>query len=314
MEKDERPSERPFLHLEEGLKLINGDNDAAYTLDDLIFKASTGQLTIYALAHNWNASKIYQIDNSKPNTDLKIRLTGPERPPLPQSTDPAEFERQKQAFENSSGVQDMVYGNRTVFGKSGSSGSLYALHQSGYKPIAAITFKQYYEGNTSAKIELNLSEILELTDGTKEFFFCSDPAVLLQEAIDKGKLYVTKDGMLAAFSKRHATKKNAASSASVVEPPQEETPEIATPADPVSTTATAIPEEDRYMTMEQVCAFLSTSRSTINDAIKTNRFPQKLYPFGGRSLRFDRAEIIAHMNASGAKSTAPKAGGKPVKK
>jgi excisionase family DNA binding protein len=47
--------------------------------------------------------------------------------------------------------------------------------------------------------------------------------------------------------------------------------------------------------MEEVTTMLGTSRSTINDAVRDGRFAKKLKPFGGRAIRFDRAEIMALM-------------------
>jgi hypothetical protein len=89
------PSEREYLSVAEGLNLINDKNiGSTYVVDDLIYKAAIGQLIIYVLTNDWSASQIYEIDHSKPNTDLKIRFTGPKEPPFPNSKDMEELERQ----------------------------------------------------------------------------------------------------------------------------------------------------------------------------------------------------------------------------
>ena len=200
MDTNDCPSEREYLSVAEGLNLINDKNiGSTYVVDDLIYKAAIGQLIIYVLTNDWSASQIYEIDHSKPNTDLKIRFTGPKEPPFPNSKDMEELERQTLAYKNWVGTQDAVYGNRTIYGQRGQNVGFYALRMSSHKPIAAITFKKFYEGDFSSKIELNLGKILNSTDSTKEYYFCPDLEVLLQDALDDGKLYVKRHELQNVF-------------------------------------------------------------------------------------------------------------------
>ena len=70
------------------------------------------------------------------------------------------------------------------------------------------------------------------------------------------------------------------------------------PGNNSETTTTVVKHEPRYMTMIEVEEFTGFSRSSINDAIKAGNFPSNLHPFNNRAVRFDRAEIIAHMEKS----------------
>jgi hypothetical protein len=200
VDTNEWPSERQELSIVEALKLINGKcDDPTYIDKDLIYKAAIGELTIYVLTDNWSAQYIYDIEKSKVVSDWKLRFTAPEHPPFPDSKDREEYKRQTQAQVNWPGVQEVIYGNRTGYGRKGAHEDLYGLRMSGYKPIAAETFKRFYEGDVSSKIELNLSKSLELKDNTKEYFFCPDPEVLLQDAIKNDKLFVMKADLLRVF-------------------------------------------------------------------------------------------------------------------
>jgi len=271
-------NERQFLYIKEGLKLINGkDDDTPYIEDDLIFKAAIGELTIYVLTNSWNAGEIYEIDHSKPDTDLKIRFTGPEQPPFPNSQDMEELERQNQAYQNWVGSRDAVYGNRTIYGKRGANGGFYGIRMSGHKPIAADTFKQFYEGDSSSKIELNLGKILKSTDSTKEYIFCPDPEVLLQDAREGGKLFVKKDELQKVFSKEKKVlrPKNTFATEQPQSNLEDDIAKSINTIEPAETTVTVDKTKPKFLRIEKVEDLTGMSRKTIYPKIKKGLFPKQ---------------------------------------
>lgn len=234
MDTDEWPPERQELSIIEALKLINGKGDDQIYIDkDLIYKAAIGELTIYVLTDNWSAEYIYQIDNSKVVTDWEYHFTGPEQPPFPDSKDPEEYKRQTQALENFPGIQEIICGNLTGYGRKGAHEYFYALRMSGYKPIVAETFKRFYEGKLASKIELNLSKIMKLKGDTKEYFFCPDPEVLLQDALERDQLFVMKADLHRVFPNESAAPAVAKPKAGATQETQDDA-EI-TPASPMHT-------------------------------------------------------------------------------
>lgn len=179
------------------------------TAEDLFQAAADGDLTIYVLADNWNAESVYEIDTTKVLGDLSITFTGTPPPALPDSEDEEEFERQYQAWHNGKDKQDTTIGNVTFYGRNGTYRELYKYTRSGFQPISAKTIIDYRKGDVSSKIELDLNRILNLSDDTKERFFCPDPQVLLQDALNSGMLFVMKDDLTRLISNESIDPDNA---------------------------------------------------------------------------------------------------------
>ncbi len=179
-------SERPELSIAEAAEQLH------WAEADLIYYAAEGKLTFYILANKWVADRIYEINNSKEDSNIKIAFTGPLPPPVPSSKDSEEFEREYQAWEKGKDCQDMTCGNKTYYAKNGAYRDLYKLTLSGYQPIAKHTFFKYRDGTTSENIEILFNEKLNLTKNVVEYYFCPTPEILLIDAINDGKLFVKK--------------------------------------------------------------------------------------------------------------------------
>lgn len=182
-------SKRPELSIAEVL------DQYECTVDDLFHLASIGELTIHVLADDWKAHKIYSVDNSKEITELSVVHTGSTPSPVPNSENHEEFELQYQAWKDNHNCQNVTIGKFTFYGRQGEFRVLYDRTWPGLQPIAAKTFIEYRKNSASSIIELQLDGILNSSDNTINYFLCSDPEVLLQDALKDGKLFVMKTDM-----------------------------------------------------------------------------------------------------------------------
>lgn len=85
----------------------------------------------------------------------------------------------------------------------------------------------------------------------------------------------------------------------------EEIPQNTNPIKPAGTTSTAVDIETRYLTIKEVMKLTGLGRQTIYDAVKAGRFPKQIYPTGSRAARWDKDEVLKHLQSANMNS--PKA-------
>lgn len=182
-------SKRPYLSLSEAIK------EYECTVDDLLYEASIGDLTIYVLADNWLAEQIYEADPTKDVSSLLVTYSGPQRAPIPDSYDEEEFERQYQAFINSKDREDISIGMYTFYGSRGIYRVLYERQWTGHQPIAVETLLKYRKGATATSIEIDVNKSLKLNNEAVERLMKPKSEFRFLDALNDGKLFVMKADM-----------------------------------------------------------------------------------------------------------------------
>lgn len=143
-----------------------------WTAEDLFYLASKSLLTIHVMADNWNVDHIDEINNSNEFT--------------------------KQPSTN----QQITVGNHTIYREF----SPFAL--SGLQPISVRSIMNYRNGSASAKIAVDIHKVLKSSDDTKEYLFYPSPDILIQDALNDGKLFVMKADILKMASNNSTSKQD----------------------------------------------------------------------------------------------------------
>lgn len=194
MTKDKLLWGKPEVTLDEAVEFMG------CKLEDLIYLAATDELDIYILANDWNTTCIQQKDRSWRYSEWLNSFTGPLAPP--NADQKKESARQIEGLLNSCG-QDVTDGGCTSYGRRGVYGHFYLVTWHGYQPIAAETFREYREGAVSP-VYLNFNRILKRSDSTIDRYLCTDPEVILQDALKDSKLFVMKVDLLKLLSQESA--------------------------------------------------------------------------------------------------------------
>ena len=204
----------------EKFSILEGAEYLGWKVDDIIYLAGMGKLTIYVQAENWTAKSIYEIDHNvaeklgisikypaKPRDLLKAVKSAKRNPDSPKDIDLAFIVtgRNPLSESNSPYSKDLLdyndsflsdekvtVGIRTIYERVGKHQGYYEDSWSGLQPIATKSIYSFSKNPDLTKIELDFNKMLFLPSISVERFFCPDPDVLLKDAIKDGKLYVYK--------------------------------------------------------------------------------------------------------------------------
>lgn len=185
---------RPELPIADAIKQTN------LSFDDLIFKATTGEIAIYILAENWKVFQVNSINYQKYIAECDIAATQLEDKHSRTEKRLGFHVNYKNKFENTfnegadqNSIQAPISdGYFTLYPKNGVYGLIYALPLIGFKPISKFMLNAYRGGNKKIAVALNLTENPIPVDEGTEVIVLPSPKILLDDAFNNGQLFVMK--------------------------------------------------------------------------------------------------------------------------
>lgn len=188
MAKDKIDLHRAFYPLDEAAEM------ADLKVADLFGMAANGKLHISVIADEWKAASVYEIDHSIHTADsgLVISFKGPALPEFPDPDDEDFIEKVEQ-WQRTDDSRDLVVGNQIHYAKRGPFRVFFKNSITGPKPVAVSSLARYLISPDNAKIELDLNQILGVSDAVHERFIQLDPEVLVQTALHDQKLVVLRN-------------------------------------------------------------------------------------------------------------------------
>lgn len=203
METQEYISERPELPFADAIK------QSGLSFDELIFRATTGEITIYILAENWKVFQVNSINYLKYIAECDLVATQLEDKHSRAEKRLGFHVNYKNKFENTfneatdqNSIQAPVSdGYFTLYPKNGVYGLIYALPLIGFKPISRFMLNSYRGGNKKIAVALNLTENPIPVDEGTEVIVLPSTKILLDDAFNNNQLYVMKKDMLKLASK-----------------------------------------------------------------------------------------------------------------
>lgn len=192
MVTQESISGRPELPIADAIK------QSGFSFDDLIFKATKGEISIYILAENWKVFQVNSINYQKYIAESDLTSTQLEDKHS-RAEKRLEFHvNYKNKFENTfnegtdqNSIQTPVSdGYFTLYPKNGVYGLIYALPLIGFKPISKFMLNAYRGGNKKIAVALNLTENPIPVDEGTEVIVLPSPKILLDDAFNNDQLFV----------------------------------------------------------------------------------------------------------------------------
>lgn len=184
MTQDRLLAGRTFLRLSEAITLGH------CTVDDIFSKAAAGKLVVYAIANNWKAGRVFEIDGSIEIAEFpsKVVYQGPDLPPMPDPSDETYAE-----WQHISESRDQIFGNVIDYARRGQYSILYRGIVNGFQPIARFVFDDYLVRHEEVVITLDLNRMLKIQDQVHLRYVVPQPSVFVKDELAGDRLVVMDD-------------------------------------------------------------------------------------------------------------------------